>query len=139
MNFAIHQTKDFEGTAYMEVVPGQYTGKHWQDGSIFIEEDDFIPAEGIIRTHLPSYDHYDMNEVSAETGLAIVEEWRRAAIALTSQEGAAADILHLAWQSEGWKAGCEKGRAQIAIMFEDLANFCESCIRDHASFCVLGL
>jgi len=32
----------------MEIGPGRYAGRHWQDGFLFVSEDAFGMAEGIL-------------------------------------------------------------------------------------------
>jgi len=55
---------ELEGTCYIEIVTGKYQGKHWQEGSLFFEEEIFGLIEPIFKKYVSGYDHYDMNDAS---------------------------------------------------------------------------
>lgn len=73
------KAKELDSTGYMEIGPGRYNKKHWQPGFLFIWEDAFGMAEGIVTKHFPSYDHFGMNDISNKIGKEIITEWRTAA------------------------------------------------------------
>ncbi len=76
MDYLVRTDKDkLDSTGYMEIGLGKYSGQHWQTGFIFIWEDAFGMAEGIILKHMPSYDHFDMNNIPKSIGLKILNEW----------------------------------------------------------------
>lgn len=61
MDYVIRQhPHEFDSTGYMELGPGRYAGKHWQDGFRFVWEDAFGMGEGIVARHLSEYDHFGM-------------------------------------------------------------------------------
>jgi hypothetical protein len=57
---------ELEGTCYIELLPGEYEHKCWNDGSVFLTEDAFCFFEKIIQSHEPSYDHYAFTAISRE-------------------------------------------------------------------------
>ncbi|MFZ4396090.1 MAG: hypothetical protein ACOYOU_10745 [Kiritimatiellia bacterium] len=63
-------SKELDPTGYMEIGPGRYNKKHWQPGFLFIWEDAFGMAEGIVTKHFPSYDHFGMNDISKKIASA---------------------------------------------------------------------
>jgi hypothetical protein len=139
MDFRVHGTKDFEGSCYMEVGPGRWSGGHWQPGFLFIDEDDFVVAEGIIGKHFPEFDHYGMNDIPEAVALSIVEDWRDAARALASHKTAVSAVLHLGQGNEYREGRLEADRARIAAMISDLAEACDAFTKEASGFCVLGL
>ena len=138
MSFDVHHSKDFEGTAFVEIGPGKYTGKHWQPGFLFIDEDYFFVAESLITACVNRHDHYAMNDYSRDDALAIVDCWRSAARTLVESEESAIDVLRLE-RSYNDKVALENERAQITHMLESLAASCDKFIEDHSGFCILGL
>ena len=87
---------ELDSTGYIEIGPGRYAGRHWQPGFLFVWEDAFGMAEGIVVRHLPEYDHFDMNDIPRAVGLTIVADWRSAAAQLpVLNEDAAHHILNL--------------------------------------------
>lgn len=131
MTFRVHYKKDFKGTDYIEVGPGAYDGKHWQPDFVFIDEDIFYVAEGIVRKHFPAYDHYGMNSIPEEPARGIVAEWEKAAHALVTSSEAVPELFGLGYR--------DSDRAEIARFLQELAGVCETFIGSKSSFCILGL
>ena len=69
---------DLDSTGLFEIGPGRYSGKHWQDRFVFVWEDAFACAEGIVIRHFPDYDHFSMNDIQSDVGLKITSAWRNA-------------------------------------------------------------
>jgi hypothetical protein len=73
------ESSELDSTGYVEIGPGKYAGKHWQDGFLFVWEDAFAMAEGIVAKHVPNYDHFSMTDIPKEVGRKVIAEWRAAA------------------------------------------------------------
>ena len=73
---------ELQGTAYVEVLPGRYASKCWNESSLFFEEEIFGYFEPIISRHVPSYDHYSFTEIAASKWIAIVKDFRSLAASL---------------------------------------------------------
>ncbi len=142
MDYRIRRNKeDLDSTGYMEIGPGRYSGAHWQDGFLFVWEDAFGMAEGIVAKHFPAYDHFGMNDLPKEIGIKIVAEWREVAEKLkelSPEEGAR--LLNLA---ASYRSHLEEEIAQncnaIAAMLEELSNECDRFYRQNEWVCVLGM
>ena len=125
----------------MEIGPGRYSGIHWQPGFLFVWEDAFGMAEGIVARHLPEYDHFDMNEIPRAAGLAVVAEWRAAAAELPALDEDAAHLrLNLDASYRTW-VGDEIAahRQEIASLLRELADECEGFYQKGEWVCVLGM
>ncbi len=142
MDYLIRREKaDLDSTGYMEVGPGRYSGKHWQPGFLFVWEDAFAMAEGILAKHFPAYDHFSMNDIPKETGLVVAEEWSRASQALISARPEGAEtLLHL---DAAYRTGLEKEladqRGAISAMLKELAAECRSFYETEDWVCILGM
>lgn len=139
MRFSVHYSKDFEGTDYIEIGPGNYDRKHWQEGFVFVWEDDFFVAEDLILKHIKDYDHFATNNIPPDIGPIIVAEWKAAANALKVGKKRADEVLCLMHVNEEIKKDLEENRSQTANMLNELAVSCEGFIQDRAEFCILGL
>ena len=53
-----------EGTAYFEFLPGHYVKEHWNDSSVFLDEEIMCLIERPFMDALPDYDHYSFFDVS---------------------------------------------------------------------------
>lgn len=49
----------FTGTDYMEFLPGKFSGKHWNDDSVFLYEDSMDVIHDLSENANSEYDHYD--------------------------------------------------------------------------------
>ncbi len=116
-----------DSTGYMEIGPGRYAGTHWQDGFLFVWEDAFGMAEGILVKHLPSYDHFAMNDLPKDIGRKVTTEWREVAGRLNSMSAEQAHTalnLGASYRARTHPLNAEviPHRAEIARMLSELAD-----------------
>ena len=142
MDYAVRRKpRELDSTGFMEIGPGRYSGKHWQEGFIFIWGDAFSLAEGIIRVHFPDYDRLAMNDIPREVGIRIVIDLQRAAVELESaNETAAAICLHIPeWLSEQFPLELASHRTAITVMLEELAGGLDRAYQSEDYACILGV
>ena len=70
----IRDKAELRGTCYFELLPGEYSGKCWNDGSVFLAEDVFGLVEPIIARHEPRFDHYSFIGISPTTWERIIAD-----------------------------------------------------------------
>jgi hypothetical protein len=130
-----------DSTAYMEIGPGRYSGKHWQEGFLFVGEDAFKMAEGILARHFPDYDHFAMNQIPMEVGMKIIDEWQQAADALHHAiPSEAARLLRLdASRHAGLENEITRHADAIAAMLKELSSECRAFYERDGWICVLGM
>ncbi|MGD9588579.1 MAG: hypothetical protein AB7Q37_04135 [Pyrinomonadaceae bacterium] len=142
LDYAIRRNPaELDSTGYMEIGPGRYSGEHWQDGFLFVCEDAFAMAEGILAKHFRDYDHFAMNEIPREVGLRVIDEWRGAARSLPNSSTSQA--LSLLNTDAAFRINLESlvdsDRHQIAQMLRELSSECTSFYESHDWVCVLGM
>ena len=142
MDYRIRREKtELDSTGYMEIGPGKYSGTHWQDGFLFVWEDAFGMAEGVIVRHFPAYDHFSMNEIPREIGRKIVADWREVA----SQIGnTSAKQIHSALNlKDSYRTRLDSEIAshetEIANMLRELADGCDEFLEHEEWLCILGM
>lgn len=64
MSWMITDSKELEGTCYIEVLPGKYQGKCWNAESVFFTEEHFRFIERTIIRHYPKHDHYAFSDIN---------------------------------------------------------------------------
>lgn len=142
MDYEIRRKKsELDSTGYMEIGPGKYSGKHWQDGFLFVWEDAFGMAEGIIMKHFKDYDHFGMNDVPKEIGILISSDWLQAASALkTASEEQYQELLNLdiAYRTYMQTEVSENKESIIKLLIE-LANSFEQFYKAEDCVCILGM
>jgi hypothetical protein len=67
---------ELEGTAYLELQAGPFTGDHWKDGSAFIREQVFGYVEPVFVRHLPGLNPYGPSHIGSSTCRQIVTDLR---------------------------------------------------------------
>jgi hypothetical protein len=132
---------ELDSTGYMEIGPGKYSGQHWQPGFLFLWEDAFGMAEGIVARHVPNYDHFSMTDVPKEVGQKIVAEWREAAqdLADMSAEEIRTALNLVATYHERLESEVDAHKAEIANMLRELADACSEFYERGDWVCILGM
>lgn len=125
----------------MEIGPGKYSGKHWQDGFLFVWEDAFGMAEGILTKHFPRYDHFSMNDIPKGVGQKVVAEWRDVADRLPgmSPEQAHTALNLSAAYRDLLDSEVASHRNEIANMLCELADACSDFYSREDWVCILGM
>src|SRR5262249_37615703 len=120
--------------------PGKFSGQHWQEGFLFVWEDAFGLAEGIVSKHFPSYDHLSMNDIPEDLGRRIAADWREAAARLG---GMTAAEVRSALNLPEWYAQLDdelvSRQSEIAGMLRELADGVENFCNREDWFCILGV
>jgi hypothetical protein len=142
MNYEIiRKWSEQDSTGYMEIGPGKYSGKHWQDGFLFIKEDSFGIAEGIVMKHFKDYDHYGMNDIPKDIGDIIATEWANVASALNETSGE--ECMELLNLDIVYRASMQKevaeNKEQIINLLMELANAFQQYYRKEEWVCILGM
>ncbi|OPA73685.1 hypothetical protein BVG16_26685 [Paenibacillus selenitireducens] len=83
----IKDIKELEGSCYIEVLPGKYLDKCWNDNSIFFNEEDFAFLETSIEKEFEDYDHYAFNEIPKEVWIKILTRLDKVILLLEQQPG----------------------------------------------------
>jgi len=125
----------------MEIGPGKYSGDHWQDGFIFILDDSFSLMEGIIERHFPEYDHYGMNDIPRESGLAIASDLRIASLTLgdTNPKDSLDISVLFGIQSRWGERALVDHRGELQIMLDEVAATLEQAYLTGDYACILGM
>ena len=125
MDYEIRRNKaELDSTGYMEIGPGKYSGKHWQEGFIFVWEDAFGMAEGIVMKYFKEYDHFGMNDIPKEIGISISSEWLKAASNLNdASEEECQELLNLDAVYRNYMAAeVSENKQSIIEMLNELAQ-----------------
>ncbi len=142
MDFTVRsEPASLEGTAFIELVPGRFDGRHWQPRSIFVKEDAFVVAEGIIARHYEGYNPLGPNEIPREIGRLVLEDWRSAAIALGDLQ--VRDAVEMLGVPDAWRvevgAALSGQRDDIIEMLRRVSAWVEQAYEQTDCVSVLGV
>jgi hypothetical protein len=134
---------DLEGTAYIELLPGKYTGKCWNKGSLFLDEATFGFFEKIVARSLPEYDHYAFTEVSSTRWQPIIIRLKSLAEELSAAQ-APKDIptdvhFHFNDTEQRFKKNFKVNIRLLQQVATELAGWLEVTLRQQESVTILGL
>jgi hypothetical protein len=142
MDYTVYRDANKLGsTGFIEIGVGNYSGRHWQEGFLFVWEDAFTIAEGIVARHHASYDHCGMNDIPRESGLAIAKDLRSAAAAVPTIDGPdAIRLLALPrWLIESFLREFPEQRFQMQALLEAIASTLEQAYVAEDYACILGV
>ncbi|MCG7868777.1 MAG: hypothetical protein JAY74_20700 [Candidatus Thiodiazotropha taylori] len=128
-------------TDVIEIGPGKYQRKHFLPGFIFIDECDFSCAEASIRKYHPSYNHYEMNNISSDSATLIIEEWRKIAATILNSTGQEIWLL-LGYHHTPNAHAIERiydERKLISVMLNEIANYVETLLKRNSWISILGV
>ena len=141
MDFRVYREPHAWGhsTAFIEICPGRYAGKHWQTGCLFVDDEAFSYAGGIISKHFPAYDPYAMQDIPKDVWHAISADWASAADKLTGlSDTEAKRLLGLEWR-QGPLTDLPQNSQQVCAMLRALARESLALSTTEEWLCVLGL
>ncbi len=142
MDYEIRRNKvELNSTSYIEIGSGKYTGKHWQEGFLFIWEGSFYMAEGIIMKYFKDYNHFGMNDIPKEVGISISSEWRKVASALdNAPKEKYQELLNLKDTSRNdMLTEVLENKESIKKMLNELAYSFEQFYQTANWVCILGI
>lgn len=138
-DYRVHRsTSELSSTGFVEIAPGKSKGTHWRDGNVFVAEEEFRMAAGIVAEHV-HFLAFNVTEVPKSAGAEITRAWRAAAESLIQQRtDEALAVMHLAGARAHCRRQLEAHGAEIATMLIELADACDAfyehdewiCIRD---------
>lgn len=139
----IRDKSELEGTCYIELSLGKYQGKHWEDTSLFFDDEVFGLIEIIFEKHIPSYDHYNMNDADSESWSSIISELKELSAFLESANKFT-DIVGkvgfiFAGTRDYFQNHFQLCKAQLLKMINELVAWAEINIKKHGYIAVLGI
>jgi hypothetical protein len=139
----IRDKSRLEGTCYIELSLGKYQGKHWEETSLFFEEETFGFIEMIFERHVPDYDHYSMNDAGSESWYKIIAELKELEELLNSATEFGDLIGKVGFVFGGTRDYVQnhfqQSKVQLQKMVTELSEWAEINIVKHGHIAILGI
>ena len=139
----IRDKSKLEGTCYIEIVPGKYQKKHWQEGSLFFNEEAFGFIEPIFERFINGYDHYSMNDASKMEWLKIVnelDELNELLSTATELEDVIGRVSFIfSGTRDNFQRNFEKNKKLLIQMNVELISWVKKVLNTHDHIAVLGI
>ncbi len=139
----IKNKSDLEGTCYIELSLGKYQGRHWEDTSLFFEEETFGFIEMIFERNVPGYDHFSMNNANSESWYKVIAELKELE-ALLNTANEFGDIIGKVGfvfgdTRDNFQNNFLQSKTQLQKMVSELAEWAEIHIVKHGHIAILGI
>ena len=139
----IKDKSELEGTCYIELSLGKYQGKHWEESSLFFDEEVFGLIEAIFERNIPSYDHYSMNDADLESWNKIIIELNELNELLRSARNFNEIIGKVSFVFGGtrdyFQTNFQSCKDQLHEMITELVAWAETNINKYEHIAVLGI
>ncbi|KZN70392.1 hypothetical protein [Pseudoalteromonas luteoviolacea] len=139
----IRDKSDLEGTCYVELSLGKYRGKHWEETSLFFEEETFGFIEMIFERNIPDYDHYSMNDADSESWYKVIAELKELEVLLKSATDFGEIVDKVGFVFGGtrdyFQNHFQLSKEQLQKMVSELAEWAEVNIVKHGHIAILGI
>ena len=139
----IRDKAQLEGTAYFEFLPGRYANEHWNDGSVFLDEEIFCLIERPFMDSLSGYDHYAFCDVAAEQWQPVLTGLQKSrdhfSRAKTPED--IADQFCCVWDSTtaSFADDFPRNRKDLIRLIDELTEWIKETLMEHGSIAVLGM
>lgn len=127
----------------MEVLPGKYSGKCWNDGSIYFTEEAFACIEPSIEQEYPEYDPYAFNDIPRDIWWRIIERLEKV-IALLDEKPQM-DLLkeHIRFffadSEQDFRQNDEQNLEMLRDMLTEFVAWTKEQLKHHDYISVLGI
>ncbi len=139
----IRDKSALNGTCYVEIVPGKYQKKHWQEGSLFFEEETFGLIEPIFERTINGYDHYAMNDASKSEWINIIVELEQLNELLRLSNDFNDSIGKVGYifadTRDRFRTGYKENKNDLISMNKDLIIWAKEVLNTYDNIAILGL
>jgi hypothetical protein len=70
----IQKLSELDGGEFLEIFPGPFKGRSWNEQSVYIEDKAFALIEPIIKKHAPQFDNRTNTAIPSEAWTAIISD-----------------------------------------------------------------
>jgi hypothetical protein len=139
----IRDKAELQGTCYVELLPGQFRGECWNNGSVFLAEDVFGLVEPIIERYEPRFDHYAFVDIGRHVWQKITADMERLATraetALTVDD-LRGEVCFIFAPTEAEFARNFRANADaLARLAREMAGWVQDQLRRHECVSILGM
>ncbi|QTR49856.1 hypothetical protein [Candidatus Thiothrix anitrata] len=139
----IRDKSELDSTAYVEIISGKYQGKHWQNGSLFFDEETFGYIEPIFRRNISGYDHYNMNDGSKTEWLKIILELQELNDILSASTNFSDCLDSIGFIFKSTKVQFQENhieaKEQLIKLNNELITWAKEELKTHEHIAILGL
>ena len=139
----IRQLSDLDGGEFLEIFPGPYKGRSWNEQSVYIEDHAFSVLEGIVKQHAPSFDHRSNTQIPNENWQSIINDLNSLQASLLNA-GSIEDLSGLLTFRDATTRGefasdFSGNKAKLSTLIEELKSWLEHELESQTVISILGI
>lgn len=139
----IRQLSDLDGGEFLEIFPGPYKGRSWNEQSVYVEDHAFSVLEGIVKRQAPNYDNRANTQIEKEAWQSIINDLNRLHATLLNA-GSISDLnesltFRDATISGEFGADFNANKAKLLTLIEELKNWLARELETQPIISILGI
>jgi len=139
----VREVSDLVGTCYFEFCLGKYQGIHWQDSSVFLEDEVFGFIKPGFARIMRNFNHYSVNELDIKKRSRILSELEALVVDLESARSIEELDGKLGFLFDSTKFRFQKDFAlncrNLVHTIRELIEWIQKSVETHEYIAVLGI
>ncbi|MBM7691306.1 hypothetical protein JOC77_000711 [Peribacillus deserti] len=140
----INDLETFQGTCYVEIIPGKYSGKDWVKGSLFFTDETFTFFSKAIEKHYKNYSLWGISEINRDTWKLIVAELENLKLFLTNNPKAEdlnnqIEFLYLETTKKFFLGNLNQNLKDLVQVLDDLQLWITEKSKNNEYISILGV
>ncbi len=91
----IETLAELDGGEFLEIFPGPFKGRSWNEQSVYLEDNAFALIEPIVKRHVPNFDHRANTAIDRDSWTAIISDLTALKLQLAGAKSLEGAILSL--------------------------------------------
>ena len=134
---------DLNGTCYFEFLPGIYSGKCWNEKSVFIDDHIIGLIEPVFYRNINNYDHYSFMSADKETWLKITNELCELQNILRNSSDLEEVISNLSIAFPTLTSALEENfnstKSELVVLINELVIWVTKTLKSNSKISILGM
>ncbi len=139
----IQKLVELDGGQFLEVFPGPYKGRAWNEQSVYIEDEAFALFESILQKHAPDFDRCRNTAISKENWSAIISDLKELRTALTNaksmQDLPASMQFRDGGSRDDFSASLQDNTTKVIKLIDDLIGWLNKELESQPVISILGI
>lgn len=139
----IQNLAELDGGEFLEIFPGPYKGRSWNENSAYVEHKAFALFEPIIKKHAPQFDHRSNTAIPKESWVAIIADLQSLRQALADAKSMEDVQNHLgcrdATSSSEFNSAFQQNVQSLTALIDNLVAWLNRELESQPVISVLGI
>jgi len=140
----IYDIESLEGTCYVEIKPGRYTGNHWNKDSIYFTDETFTYLSKCIEKNYENYSLWGMSEINKDTWEKILNDLvlLNRFLTITPSENEIRNMIGFLFEDEtenNFRKNYEQNIVSLTSLINEFVKWISDQLNDQEYITILGI